>query len=76
MGLWKRYAILKAFRLISIGLLATVALELALGAANPLMEFTPFVRAAHLSVATVIQGLVVALASLLWVTTRTIEDTE
>lgn len=76
MVLWKRYAILKAFRLISIGLLATVVLELALGAANPLMEFTSFVRAAHLSVATVLQGLVVALASLVWVTTRTIEDTE
>ena len=48
-------------------------MEVALGAANPLLHFTPFVRAAHLSVATVIQGLIVALASFVWVRTRALE---
>ena len=71
--LWQRYAIFKLFRLISMGLLAAIVVEVALGAANPLMHFTPFVRAAHLSVATVIQGLIVALASFVWVRTRALE---
>jgi len=74
--LWNRYAILKLFRLLGIGISLAIVLEVALGAANPLMEFSPFVQAAHLSVATVIQGLIVALASLVWVETRSIEGVE
>ena len=74
MVLWKRYSELRLFRLISIGLLTAIALEIALGAANPLMEFTPFVRAAHLSIATVLLGLIVALTSLIWSITRTMES--
>ena len=73
MVLWKRYAGLKSFRVIGIALIVVVIGEIGLGAANPLMEFNAFVRAAHLSVATMIQGLVVALTSLVWLATRTIE---
>ncbi len=73
MVLWKRYAGLKSFRVIGIALIVVVIGEIGLGAANPLMEFNAFVRAAHLSVATMIQGLVVALTSLVWIASRTIE---
>jgi len=76
MVLWKRYETFRLFRLIGLAVVCAIVVEVALGAANPLMHFTPFVRAAHLSVATVIQGLMVALASFVWVKTRALDGDE
>jgi protoheme IX farnesyltransferase len=63
---WQKRAASKIVGQTSAVLIFLLLLQIVVGAANPWLDFTPEIRAAHLSIATALWGCVIALAIFSW----------